>query len=110
MRSAMPISSVLPSASRGVRIGSSSDFSEKTKAESSATASCGSNDPRMFSRMTSVRISSCAVLICGGQHASIIAATHLAGDATLEEHGRVGVDEVEVLQDLHALLVLGQQL
>ena len=36
--------------------------------------------------------------------------THLAGDTALEQHGRVGVDEVEVLQDLDALLVLWQQL
>ena len=50
----------------GVRVGSMSVFSWKTKAERRATISSGSKSARTFSRMSSVRTSSSAECICDG--------------------------------------------
>ena len=53
-----------PLSSLGVRFGSLSVFSWKTKAESRATISSGSRSARTFSRTSSVRTNSSAEWIC----------------------------------------------
>ncbi len=54
----------LPSSRAGVRRGSTSVFSWKMKHDRRATTSSGSNAAKVFSRISSVRTSSEAELIC----------------------------------------------
>lgn len=56
----------------GVRVGSTSVFSWKTKAERRATISSGSKSARAFSRISSVRTSSSAECICEGSLACLL--------------------------------------
>ena len=94
-----------PCSSLGGITGSTSVFSWKTKQERRATTSSGSYAPNVFSRISSVRISSLAELICIENECEdetrLIKIenqlSYFACDATFEQDRRVFVNELEFL-------------